>query len=303
MSNLGETLRAKARSLLASIGHGPVSATALALFRRPERREESVSVHMLVSEKTWHAGLLAIASFEFHTGRQWEICLHDDGSISPESREKILRFVPGIRFITRREADQQTGEFLAGHPRCLSNRSRHNLFLKFFDTMAYVRKRRFIVLDSDVIFFRPPAELLAWVDTGAETCLYNEDTREKYCISREEIEKSLPVTLLPRFNSGLVLMQKEAMSLDLAERLIQPFENSAYAPQFFEQTLYALMASANPGGGGALPRTYNISWGYWRDPGSICRHYVGHFKHDLLYIEGVPCLLGAMLRRKLTGGG
>jgi hypothetical protein len=57
------------------------------------------------------------------------------------------------------------------------------------------------------------------------------------------------------------------------------------------------MASTNPGGGSPLPRTYNISWGYWRDPGSICRHYVGDFKHDLLYIEGAPLLLVSLLTR------
>ena len=64
-------------------------------------------------------------------------------------------------------------------------------------------------------------------------------------------------------------------------------------PQFFEQTLYALMASAL-NKGGMLPATYNISWGYLRAPGSICRHYVGAFKHDLLYIEGAPSLLAPL---------
>lgn len=294
-----QRLRAAGRVALARLGRGPISSMAFALFRRPERREESVSVHMLVSEKTWHAGILAIASFELFTRRRWDICLHDDGSVSAASRQKILRLVPGIQFIPRGEAEEQTRALLAGHPRCLANRSRHNLFLKFFDTLAYVRKNRFIVLDSDVIFFRRPREILDWVDLNAPDCLYNEDTKEKFCIPRTEIEKALPVRLLPRFNSGLVLMQRKAMSLDLSEQLIRTFENSAYAPQFFEQTLYALMASVNPEGGAPLPRTYNISWGYLREPGSICRHYVGDFKHDLLYVEGAPFLLASLVWSKL----
>ena len=45
---------------------------------------------------------------------------------------------------------------------------------------------------------------------------------------------------------------------------------------------------------GCFPATYNISWGYLRAPGSICRHYVGTFKHDLLYIEGAPSLLALL---------
>ncbi len=54
--------------------------------------------------------------------------------------------------------------------------------------------------------------------------------------------------------------------------------------------------------GGMLPATYNINWGYLRASGSICRHYVGAFKHDLLYIEGAPSLLALLassrIRRK-----
>lgn len=256
---------------------------------------------MLVSSKTWHAGILAAASFEFHTNRRWDFYIHEDGSVSSAQRRQIETFLPGIRFVPRSEADERAARLLAPHPHCLANRQKHNLFLKFFDALTFVEEERFLVLDSDVLFFRTPAEILAWADSNAITCHYNEDTREKYCIPREDIEAALRVTLLPRFNSGLVLMQRKAMDPSLAERLLTAFEVSAHAPQFFEQTLYALMATTNPGGAQALPRTYNISWGYFRERGSICRHYVGKFKHDLLYIEGVPLLLWDLVRARWRG--
>lgn len=303
MSHPLQPLKTALRRTLAALGRGPVSAGALAAFRRSDRAEDSCSVHMLVSSKTWHAGMLAAASLEHFTGRLWRFFIHEDGSVPAEARAEIVRLLPGSRFVSRPEAEERVAALLAAHPRCAANRSRHNLFLKFFDTLAFADRDRFLVLDSDVIFFRRPAEILDWVDGGLGTCLYNEDTREKFCIPRADIENALPVTLLPRFNSGLVLMQRAAMDLDRAEQLLATFERTAHAPQFFEQTLYALMASTNPGGGAPLPRTYNISWGYWREPGSICRHYVGDFKHDLLYIEGAPMLLAALLRGRLTGGG
>jgi len=285
------------RSVLASLGRGPVSSAVLALHRPPKEREERVSIHMLVSGRTWHAGMLAAASLMHHSRRSWRFVIHEDSSVPDAARESIGRWLPGSRFITRAEADKRVAEYLADCPRSWANRSLHNLFLKYFDTAAFVEADRFIVLDSDVIFFKRPVEILDWVDSGAKTCLYNEDTREKFFMPRKDIEKAFPVKLLPRFNSGLVLMQKNALDLDLAEKVICTFEKTAHAPQFFEQTLYALMASTNPGGGGPLPKTYNISWGYWRDKGSICRHYVGDFKHDLLYIEGVPLLLATLLTK------
>ena len=94
--------------------------------------------------------------------------------------------------------------------------------------------------------------------------------------------------------ASAVLMPLAAISLPLAEQLLITFKTTAHHPQFFEQTLYALMASAW-NRGGALPSTYEISWGFFRKPHSICRHYVGAFKHDLLYIEGVTTLFWKMV--------
>jgi hypothetical protein len=49
------------------------------------------------------------------------------------------------------------------------------------------------------------------------------------------------------------------------------------------------------GRGGALPKQYEINWGYLKSRGAVCRHYVGAFKHDLLYIEGASILFLRLL--------
>lgn len=297
-----KSLRQKVRRLAALCGRRFAGGMALSLHRRPERGVSDVSVHMLVSSRTWDAGLLAAVSFEHHTGRRWQFVIHDDGSVPQEAIDRIKSIFPDVRFVTRGEADERAVEFLTGFPKCLEQRSRHNLFLKFADFAAFNTCERMIVLDSDIIFFQRPQEILEWVDAGADTCRYNEDTKEKYCIPRNFIEEALGVPLWPRFNSGLVLMPRAAFNPELAERLLVKFERTAHHPQFFEQTLYGLMASAwNKGG--ALPSSYEISWGYFHRRGAVCRHYVGDFKHDLFYIEGAPLLLASLLKKRLRGCG
>ena len=286
-------LRSVARRQLAWVGRHAISPLIFRLHRRQKAAEIPVSVHMLVSSETWDAGILAAISFEHFSGRRWPLFIHEDGSVTAAQRTVIEKILPGVRFVPRPEADKRMAAHLARHPKCLSNRTRHNLFLKFFDFPAYACYDRFVVLDSDVIFFRRPAEILSWVDAGKEECWFNEDTKEKYCIPRPRIEEELRMKIWERVNTGICLMPKSAVSLELSERLITAFEASAHHPQFFEQTLYALMASAL-NKGGMLPATYNINWGYLRAPGSICRHYVGAFKHDLLYIEGAPSLLALL---------
>lgn len=292
-------LRRSSRRALAAAGRKIAAPAALRLYRRPDARADA-EVHMLVSSRTWDAGLLAACSLERHSGRRWPFVFHDDGSLSNEACERIAEVFPDARCISRHAADGRSGQFLAGHPKCLAHRSNHNLFLKFFDFFAFAEGERFVVLDSDVIFFRRPAALVDWLDANSRDAFYNEDTKEKYCIPRGKLVEGLGLEVWPRFNSGLVLLPRAAANLDLAERLLTTFEANAHHPQFFEQTLYAVTASAW-GRGGALPREYEISWGYLKRRDAVCRHYVGEFKHDLLFIEGAPLLLASILKKRFLG--
>ncbi len=284
------SFRAFLRRSLARLGHA-FGTVLMYFWKRPAfQNDPSISVHLLVSSKTWHAGVLAAMSFEFFTQRRWNLFFHEDGSVDELARKKIEQVFPGVHFISRVHSEEVMKQRLKDYPNCQSLRQEHNLFLKFFDLPAFASGTRMILLDSDVIFFKQPKEILTWVDSKSQECWYNEDTTEKYCIPRYELEPALGIKFWPKFNSGLMLMPLTAISLPLAERLLTTFKETAHHPQFFEQTLYALMASAwNQGG--ALPLTYEISWGLFRRPDSICRHYVGAFKHDLLYIEGVMMLV------------
>lgn len=288
------SIRKSLRSGLCLIGQHALSPLVLSAAKRPAGPEEiPVSVHLLVSSKTWRMGMLAALSLEFFSGKRWRLFIHEDGSVDADAREEILRHLPGARFVSRAEADEAARRVLGGHPACLRNRSRHNLFLKFFDPIAFVPGDKFLVLDADLFFFRRPDFLLDWSEGAERTCHYNFDVKEVYALPRADIEAALGVKLWERFNSGLLCMCREAIDLDLAERLLGAFESTAPHPQFFEQTLYALCASAH-GRGGPLPPEYEITWNLFRRRESVCRHYVGPAKFDHLYLEGPATLLFLM---------
>jgi hypothetical protein len=295
-----KAIRQGTRRQLAWIGKCFVAPMTVRLHRRPTDKAGNVTVHMLLSERTWDAGMLAAASLEHQSGRCWDFFFHDDGTLGEKISARMQKIFADARIVRRTEADAKAGEFLKNHAKCLCHRDRHNLFLKFFDFAAWAPRERFVVLDSDVIFFRPPTEIMEWVESGSSEYRYNEDTNEKYCIPRGYLEPELGVSMWPRVNSGLVLVPHEAVSLSLAEELLSKFESTAHHPQFFEQTLYGLMGSVW-GRGGALPGTYGINWGYFRGPQAICRHYVGAFKHDLLFIEGANLVCASVLGKRLIG--
>ena len=296
------TIRKSIRSLLRFLGRVVIAPIVVAAARRPAGEELPVSVHLLVSSKTWRMGLLSVFSLEYFSGRRWKIFLHEDGTVDAKARSRIEAKIPGVRFVSRKEADEATEKLLAPYPACQRNRSRHNLFLKFFDPIAFAPGDKYLILDSDLFFYRRPDLLLDWALGDEKACYYNKDVKEVYALPRDDIERVMGVRLWESFNSGLLCICREAISLELAEKLLEAFEGKAPHPQFFEQTLYALCASAHDLGG-PLPPEYEITWNIFRRSDSICRHYVGPAKFDHLYFEGPATLFWLMTLPKLRFSG
>lgn len=258
------------------------------------RREElphdvsGVSLHMVVGHEMLPMGMLALRSFEFHTRCRWSPWIHDDGTLTAADEEVLSRHFPDSNLVWRSRADEEVPEGLEQFPSCREHRLRHHWFLKVFDTRHYAPGARYIILDSDIVFFRRPNVVLDWVDGGSDEMWVMEDDREKYSHPREEIASALGVAMLERANSGLDLVPKAAADLGLADRFLATRAASARQYAFLEQTIFGIWVSAWQRGG-LLPREeYEISWNTFRGPRAVCRHYIGPAKNDALFVEGAP---------------
>jgi len=244
-----------------------------------------VSLHMVLSRDGLLMGQLALRSLEFHSGFSWAPVLHDDGTLSDRDAAELRANFPDATVIRRAEADAALGSALADYPRCRENRLKHPWFLKVFDTRHFAPHDRYIVIDSDIVFFRRPDFVLDWMEKRPETFWFMEDTKEKYSSDRAGIEAAMGFPLWERVNSGLDLMVRPAVNLALAEKFLERCAPLAREFHFLEQTFFAVAGSAW-GKGGELPPEYEISWTNFRRAGAVCRHYVGPFKNDALFIEG-----------------
>ncbi len=244
-----------------------------------------VSLHMVLGRRTLLMAALALRSWEFYTGMRWAPFLHEDGTFSDDDEREALRLFPDATVIRRDRADREVQEALLGHPVCHENRMKHHWFLKNFDTRHYAPHDRYIVMDSDIVFFRRPDFILRWIERRDETFWFMEDTNEKYASPRPDLEAALGVQLWQKVNSGLDLMFRPGFPLDLAETFLSRCASTARHFQFLEQSLFGVVGSVW-GKGGLLPAEYEISWGNFRRPGAVCRHYVADFKNDVLFVEG-----------------
>jgi hypothetical protein len=248
-----------------------------------------VTVHLFLSRKTWRMGMLAMRSFEFWTERRWRWMMHDDGTLNSDESKQTLELFPCATWIARADADRLMASALAQYPVSMQSRMRHLLMPKFFDIHQFAPHRKYIVLDSDVLFFAKPSEILDWVKSDDESCWFNKDHGEAYALPSVEMEAQLGFKIWSPVNSGISLISKNAISLERTERFLQTFEPNCPEPFFLEQTLFAINASAH-GAGGFLPPAYEVTARGFRRRGGISRHYAGVLKNDLFYLEGVTAL-------------
>jgi hypothetical protein len=254
---------------------------------------QSVAVHILTGKQDWLLCAWALASFFHFSEQTWNVVIHDDGTLPSEARTELKRLFRSARIITRDEADATMDKRLTPFPWCHDYRNRHPLALKIFDMAAFCEGGRFIVLDSDVLFFSFPREIMDWVASGGEECWFNEDVDESALISADHAWADLQVPLWPRVNSGLCLIAKAAMDLEFCERALG--ETSILKGHIWrvEQTLFALCASRH-GKGGLLPKSYEVSLAKEASSDGIARHYVGAVR-DRFYAEGLKRLRDILL--------
>ncbi|MDX1983291.1 MAG: hypothetical protein SFV51_23675 [Bryobacteraceae bacterium] len=243
----------------------------------------SCEIHVLTSAEDWLNLIWALKSFYLMSRRAFPLCVHDDGTLPSEGRTALQRHFPHARIISRQKADDSAPNLLAGHPRCLDFRNSNNLALKIFNAIAFGRQERFLLLDSDILFFRSPTVLLNRIERECYLRnTVNPDVASAYTITPQAAHKRFGINLIDRFNSGLGLIHRASLRLDWLEEFLSAPEIHGH-PWRIEQTLFALCSSRF--GAELLPPEYAV-----RLDGPIgnvpCRHYVGRIRHRM-YSEGI----------------
>ncbi len=274
--------------------HDRVTSRRILNWRNPCAGEpvQEIPVHVLTGRDDWLLACWMLASW-FHTTQcNWRVVIHDDGHLPPEAREAFVKVAPGVRGVSAGDADRTVLDALDGHPACRKYRLAHPLARKIFDVPALTRGERFIILDSDVLFFRKPDAILNWCGQSSKECWFNQDVKESLPISREEALEKLGIDVWPRVNSGLCLLDRSAIDLDLCERALRETSLLQGHVWLVEQSLFAICASAH-GLGGLLPPEYEVSLDWKGRPDAVARHYVGAVRQRF-YGEGI-----ARVRRDL----
>jgi hypothetical protein len=249
--------------------------------------DTTCEIHVLTSTTDLLNLIWVLKSFYHFSGRIYSLCIHDDGTLTQEHCDLLKYHFPDSRIIDRKIAEEKMVALLKPYPRCLEFRQTNHLSPKVFDFVAYLESDRMLLLDSDVLFFQEPTELLRRIESP--TYLYNcvnRDIASAYTVEPTVVRERLGFTMQPRFNSGLGLIHKQSINLDWIEEFLGL---PGIIGHFWriEQTLLTLCSSRF--GVELLPEGYEVRLEKGIN-GFPCRHYVGVIRH-LMYSEGIRHLV------------
>jgi hypothetical protein len=134
-------------------------------------------------------------------------------------------------------------------------------------------------VDSDVLFFSKPVEILDTLTRPASNGCYNADVGNAYTFDTETIKKYLSRPVINNFNAGLFMHNFDGRLFDFAETVLQK-EPGCTTSWHLEQTLFVMYAGEK-GGFGQLPPSYDVA-GRQRKRGNklISEHYCHHTGYD-----------------------
>ncbi|MCX7396125.1 MAG: hypothetical protein NT138_00430 [Planctomycetales bacterium] len=244
-------------------------------------------IHVMTSDSDWLNLIWTLKSFYQGSGRRYALCLHDDGTLSATARETLQSHFPMARIVSRSQADAEVLPTLISFPKCGEFRRSNLLAPKVFDFRHYLKADRMLLLDSDVLFFTEPLELLRRLETPEYrlNCV-NGDIKSAYTVTPELARQHCDVRLIERFNSGLGVIHRESLNLDWIEEFLA-IPGIIGNFWLIEQTLYALCSSRF--GVELLPAEYDVFLKGEADD-RPSRHYVGAIRH-LMYKEGMRKLV------------
>jgi hypothetical protein len=201
-------------------------------------------VYFLTGRRFWQQTLFCAHSFVQTNSIAAEFYFVSDGTMDDGIARQLMRPFPTARVLGHAELDEKLAAALppARFPTLHAHRRRFVLLRKLTDTLAGEHGYR-LFLDSDMIFWRRPDELLARV-ARSEPFYMADLGDDGYTLPRSVLRERLGVTLAPGVNSGVVAVRPEAVDWDLLERACALLLAEGRDQRLLEQTLWAVVLGA-----------------------------------------------------------
>lgn len=251
--------------------------------------DKNFELHILCQKSDIWTMIWAVKSFLYFSELKPQIVIHEDGSFTPSVTSEVKRLFPEAIIIFYRDADKSIKERHDLTNKLLEHRKRgHKLVLKLIDIFLLSKGDIVMVLDSDILFFKKPLEIMEFIsgESGYQAVMSGIDNGQKKfgisVLNKYYGKYNLERRRAPFLNSGLILYRKN----DLSERqLMEYFDNVLLRPgdYFVEMTGWCCLIAQL--GYLLLPPDRYIIKGF-PDDNIVMKHFTSARRHEL-YAYGI----------------
>lgn len=250
-----------------------------------------VEVHLVCRQRDYLTALWALKSFYASARVGYPLVVHLNGPFSRTAASHLRQHLPSAYLVPQRYANTAATDWLVRNncPHLLKLRTGNGFMLKLVDVALFGTSTNVLLLDSDVLFFRSPVELVDAAEDHERGWMFQRDVASTYNMSSVEAERVAGVCLAPQINTGIAVLPRARIDLRRCEQYVAEAAIDG-SLGWIEQTLYALLASVD-GQISYLPPTYLVSLAPRSNIDAlIARHYAGPSR-PFFTEEGIPYLL------------
>ena len=247
---------------------------------------ERLAVHFLTGRQFWYQTLFCAWSLARESGRNLVPHLYDDGSLTATHVRRIRRVFPSTVVYAKKDCQQRLEDHLPRHAFPHLHDRWHNYpnIRKLVDPHLAGDGVQ-LVLDSDMLFFSPPTELLDWADQNSSRPLVMTDIEESYGYPRDVLASLCGASPVAAVNVGITGLHGDNVDFETLEAWIDELHRRFGYHYFLEQALIALLITKlspmilDAGRYRVLPDP-----GECEHPTAALHHYVaeskiGYFRH------------------------
>ena len=221
------------------------------------------------------------------------VLIYSDGTLESAHKERIRRVFPDARIVDPVVADRLVPDKLSEFPNCKRFRLAQPCARRIIDLPILCATPSILMLDSDVLFFRRPEEIIMHLSsTRSGQFVFERDMQDSYFDSRDGIRERFGVEVPGRINCGIMLADISNFDYACIEQWLGQvsIENHPWA----EQTLWAMYAGAKRTT--FLGKEYDITNSHRIESDSVMKHYVKPIR-VFMYTQGIPRLLQGLEAR------
>jgi hypothetical protein len=205
--------------------------------------KDGLPVYFLTGERYLYQTLFCIRSLSLASREKFRFILVDDGTFNQKLITIAKRLLPGAEIITAEMIAENLARVLPQQHFPVLNKKRgvYPHIRKLTDIHTIAGNRWKLVLDSDMLFWHNPSELIDWLKSADKQPLTLIDCVQSYGYSIALMEKLCGKQISKLLNVGAVGLESEAIDWEKLERWIQVLEDQEGTSYYLEQALTAMI--------------------------------------------------------------